>query len=337
MTTLELLEERWEHLVSNQALEVDQLPEAGSPWHEIVWFAGSFNGYQLQPNIRHADAALTEVREHFEATGSLPELGLTSARAMLFFCQRSDHFGGGYDSGVGLRLAQALVAEIRQLVMARENTLRSSSDATITVGEIEDRVMDAFERLVVDYARWGGHRFHGWTDYPDTHNYLGPVIQSEADCVLRLALHLESEWPACVHAELPVSKANFANFEPSTERQQRVDLAVSDLSEFVEDNTSQDRYRNMRHEAFFEVKWLKKGWLGEKFEHDAHKRVLDVNVDAAKLANHLQLNRCALAATFVVDDEDFFSEHGDVDTWPAGVWRLVLGPNTLRRYGLLDR
>jgi hypothetical protein len=211
----------------------------------------------------------------------------------------------------------------------------AGASPSISVGEVQDRVMDAFERLVSGYPEWGGYRSHGWTDYDDPHNYFGPVIRSEVDCTLRFAMELEREWPRCVHAEFPVSKANFANFDKDTERQQRVDLAVSDLTTFVEDETSQERFRSMRHEAFFEVKWLLKGWQGNKFEMDARKRVESVLVDAHKLANHLRLGRCAVAAAFVVDDEDYFHQMSNHPDWPADVWRLVLGPETLRGYGLL--
>jgi hypothetical protein len=196
-------------------------------------------------------------------------------------------------------------------------------------------VVDAYERLVFAYADWGGHRYHGWTDYSDPYNYFGPVIRSERDCTLRLAMELERDWPGGVHMEFPISKANFANFDPAAEKQQRVDLAVSDFSTFVEDETSQERFRSHRHEAFIEVKWLLKGWRGNAFEMDARKRVQAVAQDLDKLANHVRLGRCAVAAMFVVDDEDYFHQNGGALQWPPDVWRLLLGPHTLRRYGLL--
>jgi hypothetical protein len=261
---------------------------------------------------------------------------LAAARALLFFAQRADLFGGGYGyEGEGLRFIHALVECVRERVRERRKVQAVAGPWVMSVGQIQDRVMDAFERLVAAYAEWGGYRSHGWTDYHDPHNYFGPVIRSEVDCTLRFAIELEREWPRCVHAEFPVSKANFANFNKHAEGQQRIDLAVSDLSTFVEDDSSQERFRSMRHEAFVEVKWLLKGWRGNKFEMDARKRVAAVGADALKLARHLQLGRCAVAAAFVVDDEDYFITEGDQLDWPAGVWRLVLGPQTLRGYGLL--
>jgi hypothetical protein len=82
------------------------------------------------------------------------------------------------------------------------------------------------------------------------------------------------------------------------------------------------------------VKWLLKGWRGERFERDARRRVESVAIDVAKLAPHLRLGRCAVAAMFVVDDESYFEGAADLERWPAGVWRLVLSPTELDRRGL---
>lgn len=323
---------RWSRVISNSALTADMLPAPRSGWDELVHFAGTFNGYRVQPNVTHAAAALDEARAHFDAQGAPPPAGLASLRALLFFTQRADHFGGGYDAdGADLPLAQALVEEIRERVAARDKAQegRSEPEADV-VGEIEDRLMDAFDRLVAAYERWGGHRYHGWTSYEDPRNYFGPVIRSEGDCVLRFAMELEREWPEAVHTEFPVSKANFANYDPAAERRQRVDLAVTDLSRFVEDETSQERFRSLRHQVFIEAKWFTKGWRGGPFEMDAKKRVASVEADARKLANHLRLGRCAVAAVLVVDDEDYLYENSDTSEWPADVWRLVVGPQALR-------
>jgi len=327
---------RWSRYIPNAALNPDLLPHPDAPWSELVYFAGTFNGYQLQHGIENAAPVLAEAERHFRATGELTGVGLSALRALLFFEQRADHFGGGYGfEGESLRFVHVLVEGIREHVTQRALSPDASDPATLTVGAIQDRVIDAFERLVFEYARWGGYRSHGWTRYEDPQNYFGPVIRSESDCALRFAWELEREWPLAVHAEFPVSKANFADFDKNTESQQRVDLAVTELGRFLEDETSQERFRSHRHEAFIEVKWLVKGWRGNPFEMDARKRVASVGVDAVKLANHLRLGRCAVAAAFVVDDEDYFAGESEMLEWPADVWRLVLGPETLRGYGLL--
>ena len=328
---------RWNHLVPNAALVAELLPRPGAPWAELAGFAGTFDGYYLYPPITLIQDALLEARSHFVRTGMLPEGGLSRHRSLLFLKQREDHFAGYGDLDADdLSFVHALVEAIRDEVRRRTSGERQPLDAPTSVGEIEDRLIDAFERLVFAYARWGGYRFHGWTRMDDTRNYFGPVIRSESDCTLRLAMELEREFPEAVHTEFPISKANFANYDPAVEPRQRVDLAITDLSGFLEDETSQDRFRALRHEAFVEVKWLTKGWRGGRFEMDARTRVGSVHADALKLANHLALGRCAVAATLVVDDEDYFTESAGGFQWPGGVWNLVVGPRTLVKYGLLD-
>ncbi|MEJ7786901.1 MAG: hypothetical protein WKF96_19040 [Solirubrobacteraceae bacterium] len=84
--------------------------------------------------------------------------------------------------------------------------------------------MDAYERVLEEYGRWGGHRVHGWTDFPDVRNFQGPMIWSEADCAFRLALEPEREFPRAVHTEFAIGKAT--RLGASLEKGQRVDLVV---------------------------------------------------------------------------------------------------------------
>jgi hypothetical protein len=56
------------------------------------------------------------------------------------------------------------------------------------------------------------------------------------------------------------SKSSRSDYDRASEGFQRVDVAVSDLSAFVEDDGAFDRFRAHTHEAFFEVKWFVKGW-----------------------------------------------------------------------------
>lgn len=154
---------------------------------------------------------------------------------------------------------------------------------------------------------------------------------SERDCGLRFALELEREWPQEVH-EFAIGKASRADYDKTTEGFQRVDVAVSDLSAFIEDDGSFDRFRSHRHQAFFEVKWFVKGWGDNR---DARSRLADVLIDVAKLANHLRLGRCAVAGMLVVDDAGYFDGHGSTEDWPQSVWRLYVGPWALRRRRLL--
>ncbi len=76
---------------------------------------------------------------------------------------------------------------------------------------INTRLDAAFSRLLEPYARLGGHNYYGWDDYDDPRNFKGPTFWSEDDCVFRLALELEKEFPYQVHLELPVARWSFAD------------------------------------------------------------------------------------------------------------------------------
>jgi hypothetical protein len=326
-------ERQWGRFLPHHELTPKLLPRPQAPWDELVWFAGTYSGYLVCPNTRLLEALTDRSLAAFRNDVSLPD-GMTMLRAALHGEQRRDYWTGwgGGPPRERMELIHAMVERIRALV---QRGMHRNPDPT-TVGGIQDKVMNAYERLLSAYAEWGGHRFHGWTDYPDARNFHGPVIWSERDCGLRLAMELENEWPLGVHMEFAIGKATRDDYVPADERRQRVDVAVSDLSGFHEDETTAARYRTWRHEAFFEVKWLLKGWRGERFERDARRRVTEIAADRSKLARHLELGRCAVAAMFVVDDEGYFEEHADLDEWPTGVWRLVLSPHELAHRGLLQ-
>ncbi|MFN8133122.1 MAG: hypothetical protein U0R70_16380 [Solirubrobacteraceae bacterium] len=313
----------------NCELTPGRIPEAGAEWSDISPFAASFDGYAVTaPEWR--SEVLADARRAWHADGSLPP-SLTECRALLFLEMRELHFTWTDNGPEDMPFVRALVEAIRSAVARR--TTGQSPDAW----PAQDKAMAAFDRLVRGYAAWGGHRFHGWTGYEDPLNYFGPVIRSERDCGLRFAMELEREWPSCVHMEFSISKATRADFDPAAEAAQRVDVAVTDLRGFTEDGTSQERYRTHQHEAFFEVKWLQKGWRGSSYEMDAKKRVEAVAADCEKLSRHAELGRCKVAGMLIVDDEDYFHEHaGGLPPCPRGVWRLVLGPELLRARGLLD-
>ena len=207
--------------------------------------------------------------------------------------------------------------------------------APANASKVTQRLHAAFDRLVAEYAEFGGHRFHGWTTADEPRNYHGPLIWSEADCVYRFALELEKEFPRQVHCELKVNKNTRLDFPDADEKAQQVDIGVSDLTGFVGDETAYDRFRQHQHLLLIEAKWFLKGWRGLQWEYVAHDQVKHVQTDLDKLARHLRLGRCAAAAMLVVDDEDFLEEHGGNLAWPQGVERLVCGPAELRRRGLL--
>jgi hypothetical protein len=209
-----------------------------------------------------------------------------------------------------------------------------STDPTATASAVRQRLHDAFGRLVAEYQQSGGYRFHGWTTDDEPRNYHGPLFWSEADGVFRLALELEKEFPRQVHCELKVDKNTRLDFPSEGEKRQQVDIGVSDLAGFVADETAYDRFRRHQHLLFVEAKWFPKGYRGFQWEYVARDQVNQVQGDLDKLARHLRLGRCAVAAMLVIDDEDFFAEGADGLSWPAGVERLICGPAELRRRGL---
>ena len=327
----------WHHRVANHRLGSGMLPAPQATDEQLLHFAGTFDGYLVRPTM------LPDFIARFQAAyerGERPALGLTAARTVLFAYSRWHHMTSWEGSLPDTwRPSLHWLAEIIRAHVARREA--GVPLPTGTLAAVQDGVMDAYERLVEGYAKWGGYRWHGWTDFPDSHNYQGPVVWSEADASLRFAMELERQFPHAVHMELAIGKATRLDYDPDIERRQRVDLVVSDMSSFVEDETSQTRFQTLTHQAFIETKWLVKGWRGNRFEQDAIKRAASVWADTAKLTRHLQLGRCQVAAVLVIDDENYFSEHSPPDAPPAvdaeadEVWRLVVGPRALRDRGML--
>lgn len=344
----EVADRFWGRRVPNHRLTSGILPPPDASGEQLLHFSGTFDGYSVRRDLR---TYLPDVFfPWFQSHRRLPELSLTMARALLFGFGRWHHHGGGFgtlENSEWMPCLRALTERIRELVHAREAGLPAELGSRTA---IEDGLIDAYERTLDEYSRWGGYRFHGWTNFPDTHNFLGPVVWSENDCVLRFAVELERDFPRAVHTEFAIGKASRLDYDPDVERRQRVDLVVSNLAGFVEDETAQERFQTMTHDAFVEVKWLKKGWRGQRYEQDATTRTASVYEDIAKLRRHLELSRCRVAAVLVFDDEDYFVEslapeddqrlgtpatRGPLEEVPGPVWRLIIGPEALRERGLL--
>ena len=183
----------------------------------------------------------------------------------------------------------------------------------------------AFSRFLAVYAEYGGHRYHGWTDYNDPANYRGPMFWSEHDCVYRLALELERDFPGHVHLELPVVRWSFADFDAELDTKERVDLVVSDLTDFIEDETSQHRFMTHRHELFVEAKLFPAG-CSKRWRFDHLRKIPDVVADAERLARHLDRGHCRVAAVLVVDDDGLFEGGFAKLAWPANVELLLASP-----------
>lgn len=203
----------------------------------------------------------------------------------------------------------------------------------MTAAKVSARLETAFERFLSVYARFGGHRYYGWDDYPDPRNFKGPTFWSENDCTYRLGLELEREFPFSVHFELPIAKWSFADFDKTVDKQQRVDLVVSDLHDFVEDGTSQERFQVYQHELFVEVKYLPAG-CRKTYRFDHVSKVPAALADAARLAEHIERKHCLVGAVLIVDDDGLFEELHEPHSWPAQVNLLLASPGELARRGM---
>jgi hypothetical protein len=199
---------------------------------------------------------------------------------------------------------------------------------------VEMKLEVAFNCFLSVYASYGGHRYYGWNKQTDPRNYRGPTFWTEGDCVHRLALELDREFPNCVHLEVPVAAYTFADFDKNLERRGFIDLVVSDLYEFVEDESSQERFMTHRHELFLEAKYFHHGWSRAWFGTEK-RRVPSVLADAERLSRHLERGRCLVAAVLVVDDDDLFEQTLEEltapNSWPPSVRRLLASPAELKR------
>lgn len=198
----------------------------------------------------------------------------------------------------------------------------------MTEADINARLDAAFERFLDVYARFGGHNYYGWDHQQDPRNFRGPMFWTEGDCAFRMGLELEREFPDRVHFELPVAAWSFSDFDKEHDRRQYVDIVVTDLHEFVEDETSQERFQCHLHDLFIEVKFLSAG-SSKTWRHDAESKIPSAQADAARLVGHLARQHCAVAACLVVDDDGLFGELYDSNGWPPNVRLLLASPAAL--------
>lgn len=203
----------------------------------------------------------------------------------------------------------------------------------LTNSEFETGLERAWQSFLAQYAHLGGHSFYGFQTYDDPRNYKGPLIWSEGDAAFRFALELEREFAQMVHLEMPVARHSVGNYDPVKDRRQFVDVVVSDLRDFVEDEHSQERFFAHRHALFVEVKHFGRGSAG-RWRFDAIKKVPAIRADAERLAMHLERNHCSLAAVLVVDDDDLFEDEGGLEAWPEMVKLLLASPRELLRHGI---
>ena len=192
--------------------------------------------------------------------------------------------------------------------------------------DVFEGLRSAYLNLLRGYRNWGGFGYHGLTDRKDPDSYPGPAIWTRQDCVFRFGRSLEREFPDRVHLGLKISKATVASFDPAVDRRQSVDLAVTVPGLFSRD-LSQRRFRNLRHDLFVEVEWLKKGrWLNTD---QLLKRCVRIQQDLINLQRSIDSGRCEFAAMLIVDDEGFLDFHGDLLRWPPDVIPLIVSPGEI--------
>ena len=148
--------------------------------------------------------------------------------------------------------------------------------------------------------------------------------------------------------EFPVATHTRSDYD-KRDGSQRIDIVVTDMTSFVEDEDTSKRFKSLTHDIFVEVKWLYKGPRGTAWEMSMAGRASGVARDAVALERHLWKRRCRVAAVLVVDEECFFEDRGVGDFewpkppwpseeekrgWPSDVIRFVASPRELNRRGL---
>ena len=136
-----------------------------------------------------------------------------------------------------------------------------------------------------------------------------------------------------IHLELAVARWSFADYDKALDKKEFVDLVVSDLHDFQEDETSHKRFSTHPHELFVEGKLFPAG-SSRIWRHAHVRKVPSVSADAARLARHIERGHCKAAAVLVVDDDGLFESEIDLTTWPASVKLLLASPAELERRGI---
>ncbi len=115
-------EQRWagKRLAHGQ-LTSGLLPGPARPWTELVFFAGTFDGYtELGMDVTRLEAFADEVRRGWNRDAQLPT-DLTTLRGALFAEQRRDHFTDSASDPETLHYIHALVYAIRAVVTGSES------------------------------------------------------------------------------------------------------------------------------------------------------------------------------------------------------------------------
>jgi hypothetical protein len=108
--------QRWGRPIANEELTAELLPAPRSPWSELVYFAGTLNGYDVVGETpADLEAFAAPIRERHRTSGELPA-DLTDLRVALFAEQRRDHFSDSASNPEVMAYIHALVEGIRVAV-----------------------------------------------------------------------------------------------------------------------------------------------------------------------------------------------------------------------------
>lgn len=298
-------------------LRPEHVPDPRASALHLIRFGSTFNGYTEYPTFDQLSDFERTARERYERDRTLPP-SLTELRTCLFAAARRAH-QGGEPGPAELAFVRAVVAAVAERVPWRPTPVEVAIS----------RVERAFHRLMLDYAYEGGHHYYGRPKADDPRSYVGPLVWSEADAAFRFGVELEREFPRQVHLEFGLSSSTLADYDPKLDKRQFVDIVVSDLSGFWEDEDSNRRFSTHLHTAFIEVKRFVKGM----WDWDAAKMVPNIIGDIERLWRHVERGHCEIAVMLIVDDEDRFAA-ANVE-WPRPVRRLVVSPATVAEHRLV--
>jgi hypothetical protein len=153
----------------------------------------------------------------------------------------------------------------------------------LSAPEITERLEEAFARFLSIYSEPGAHHFHGWDHADDSRNYHGP--HALVGGRLRASPRMGARAPVPGHGPPrgPSRELDFPDHDSKVDRRQFVDVVVSDLEDFVEDDTSQQRFLAHRHMLFVEAKYLPAG-CSKTWRHDHIRKIDAVIRDAERLS-----------------------------------------------------
>jgi hypothetical protein len=99
------------HEIADSDLRAEDIPASDAPMEELLFFAGTTNGYDRCGSPERLQSLAADVQTQWLTTGELPE-SLRQLRSCLFALQRADHFGFTPDE----KFLRALVRRIGEAV-----------------------------------------------------------------------------------------------------------------------------------------------------------------------------------------------------------------------------